>query len=127
MKERHPDRPPPRPVTSLAAACRPQPALTLQAAGRGPQHPQQELPPADEPHGAGQAAAGTTTQVAGQPAHGYARCAPNPQAAWGRGAGSRERERDPAPPSWPLAVVADAILESGGLTLTCAPGPVPWD
>lgn len=38
-------------------------ALTLQAAGRKAQHPQQYLPPAEELHGARQGAAATATAV----------------------------------------------------------------
>lgn len=73
--------PPGRPCTWRTAAGRPpprpQPALTLQAAGGRPQHPQQYLPPAEEPHGTGRAVARTTTQAERQPAYGDARRAPS--------------------------------------------------
>jgi hypothetical protein len=60
-ERRLPGGSPPRPASSHAADPGPgpaRPALTLQAAGGKPQNPQQYLPPAQEPHGAGRPAAG---------------------------------------------------------------------
>lgn len=102
---RRPPPPAPRPQP------RPLPALTLQAAGRRPQHPQQYLPPAEEPHSAGQRAGGTTTEAQKEPAHGDASRAPSQRKTGrrqSRSAGAAPRRhlgcwQPPRAPSWSRA------------------------
>lgn len=101
-------------VARAAAAFRslPRPALTFMAAGGRPQHPQQNLPPAEEPHGAGR-----RPEPPPRP-KGNRRSATGlalPPEESRRRAG-RERRRGAAP-SWELAAAAGAILVSGGLPL----------
>lgn len=78
---------------------RPRPTLTLHAADGTPQHPQQYLPPAEEPHDAGRSSTGSQDHCPGRKAT-RARLREScyqPEEGWGRRVW--ERGRGPAPPS----------------------------